>query len=72
MLWAVGVGNLLGRFFCCESNTLLQNKKQHLIRNEIDNTDRFHKLRQIFEYQLKILNEKDFIKALKKLTDDTY
>ncbi len=43
-----------------------------MIRNAIDKADRFHKLRQICEYQLKILNEKDFMKALKKLTDDTY
>ena len=43
-----------------------------MISYKIDKTERFHKLRQICEYQLKILNEKDFMKALKKLTNDTY
>jgi hypothetical protein len=43
-----------------------------MISNKIDKTERFHKLRQICEYQLKILNEKNFMKALKKLTGDTY
>ena len=41
-----------------------------MISNKIDKTERFHKLRQICEYQLKILNEKDFMKALKKLDDN--
>jgi hypothetical protein len=43
-----------------------------MINNNIDKKERFKKLRKICEYQLEILNEKDFIKALKKLTDDTY
>ncbi len=43
-----------------------------MIRNKIDKAERFHKLKKICEYQLKILNEKDFIKALKKLDEETY
>ena len=43
-----------------------------MVNSKVDKTERFHRLRKICEYQLKILNEKDFMKALKKLTDDTY
>jgi len=43
-----------------------------MIRNKIEKLDRFNKLRQITQYQLQILNEKDFMKTLKKLSDDTY
>ena len=43
-----------------------------MINSKIDKADRFSKLRQITKYQLQILNEKDFIKALKKLDDNTY
>ena len=43
-----------------------------MINSKIDKVERFNKLRQISQYQLQILNEKDFMKALKKLTDDTY
>ncbi len=43
-----------------------------MIRSKIDKTERFNKLRQIIEYQLKILNEKDFMKTLKKLSNDTF
>ncbi|PIE86494.1 MAG: DNA-binding protein [Bacteroidia bacterium] len=43
-----------------------------MINRKIDKTERFHKLRQISVYQLKILNEKNFIKALKKLDGTTY
>jgi hypothetical protein len=43
-----------------------------MISSKIDKKDRFAKLNQITKYQLEILNEKDFIKALKKLSNDTY
>jgi hypothetical protein len=43
-----------------------------MINNSIEKTERFNKLKQITKYQLQILNEKDFMKALKKLSDDTY
>ncbi len=43
-----------------------------MINNCIEKTERYNKLKQITKYQLQILNEKDFMKALKKLSDDTY
>ncbi len=43
-----------------------------MISSRIDKKDRFVKLNQITKYQLEILNEKDFMKALKKLSNDTY
>ncbi len=43
-----------------------------MISNKIEKLERFNKLRQITQYQLQILNEKDFMKALKKLSNDTY
>ena len=43
-----------------------------MINSKIEKVDRFYKLRQICQYQLQILNEKDFMKALKKLDDNTY
>jgi len=43
-----------------------------MISSKIEKTERFNKLRQITEYQLQILNEKDFMKALKKLDNNTY
>lgn len=43
-----------------------------MIRNKIEKAERFGRLREISKYQFEILNEKDFMKALKKLTADTY
>ena len=43
-----------------------------MINNKIDSTERFNKLRQIAQYQSKILNEKDFMKALKRQSETTY
>jgi len=43
-----------------------------MISNKIEKIERFNKLRQIIQYQLQILNEKDFIKALKKLSNSIY
>jgi len=43
-----------------------------MISNKIEKSERFNKLRQISQYQLQILNEKDFMKALKKLSNNTY
>ena len=43
-----------------------------LIESNIDKQKRFEKLREISIYQLTILNEKDFMKALKKLNDRIY
>lgn len=43
-----------------------------MIKEKVSKTDRFNKLREIAKYQLSVLNEKDFMKALKKLDDDIY
>lgn len=43
-----------------------------MIKEKISKTDRFIKLREIARYQLTVLNEKDFMKALKKLNDNIY
>jgi len=43
-----------------------------MISNGIDKADRYKRLREISEYQLLIMNEKDFMKALKKLNDKVY
>ena len=43
-----------------------------LIKKGIDKYKRFQELKDVAEYQLKILNNKDALKALKKLSDDTY
>lgn len=43
-----------------------------MITNKIEKIERFNKLRQITQYQLHILNDKDFMKTLKKLSNGTY
>ena len=43
-----------------------------MIKVGIDKQSRFHKLKEIATYQLTILNEKDFMKALKKLNEGIY
>lgn len=50
----------------------LENLNSILIRNQIDKTERYQQLKDIVEVQLKSLDEKDFMKALKKLSDDIY
>ncbi len=43
-----------------------------MIKKGIEKPERFHQLREIAEYQLKILNEKNTLKAIKKLSDNIY
>jgi hypothetical protein len=50
----------------------LENLNSILIRNQIDKTERYRQLRDIVQVQLKSLDEKDFMKALKKVSDDIY
>lgn len=50
----------------------LENLNSVLIRNNIDKSERFQQLREIVQIQLKSLDEKDFIKALKKVSYDIY
>jgi len=50
----------------------LETLNAQMIKENIDKRTRFRKLKEITEYQLAILNEKDFMKALKKLNDNIY
>ncbi|MGM0650688.1 MAG: KilA-N domain-containing protein [Bacteroidota bacterium] len=50
----------------------LENLNSILIRNQIDKVERYKQLRDIVQVQLKSLDEKDFMKALKKVSDDIY
>ncbi len=50
----------------------LENINSVLIRNQIDKGERYRQLRQIAMIQLKSLNDKNFIKTLKKVSNDIY
>lgn len=50
----------------------LESLNAHMIKEKIIKSERFIKLLEIAKYQLAILNEKDFMKALKKLNDSVY
>lgn len=50
----------------------LENINSILIRNKIDKTERFRQLRDIVQIQLKSLDERNFMKALKKVSNDIY
>jgi hypothetical protein len=50
----------------------LESLNSILIRNKIDKTERFGQLKDIATLQKKALDEKDFLKALKKISDDVY
>lgn len=50
----------------------LETLNAEMIKEKISKKDRFMKLKEIAEYQLTVLNEKDFMKALKKLNDRVY
>ena len=50
----------------------LETLNAQMIKEEVNKKNRFLKLREIAKYQLSVLNEKDFMKALKKLNDDVY
>ncbi len=50
----------------------IESLNANLIRKEIDKTERFIQLREMAVYQLEILDNKNALKALKKLADDIY
>jgi hypothetical protein len=50
----------------------LETLNAQMIKENVSKNHRFHKLREIAKYQLSVLNEKDFMKALKKLNDNVY
>ncbi len=50
----------------------LETLNAQMIKEKVSKMDRFIKLREIAKYQLSVLNEKDFMKSLKKLNDKIY
>jgi len=50
----------------------LETINAELIKNKIEKKLRFTELREISQYQLNILNNTDYLKAIKKLSDTTY
>ncbi len=50
----------------------LESLNAEMIKSGIIKESRYLKLKEIATYQLTILNEKDFIKALKKLNEKVY
>ena len=50
----------------------LESLNADMIKNDISKTERYKRLKEIADYQLKIMNEKDFMKALKKTNDGVY
>jgi hypothetical protein len=50
----------------------LESLNSILIRNKIEKAERFRQLKDIATLQKKALDEKDFLKALKKISDDVY
>ena len=47
----------------------LETINAQMIKEKINKKTRFNKLKDIAEYQLSVLNDKDFMKALKRLND---
>jgi hypothetical protein len=50
----------------------IESMNAEMIRKGIPKNERFKQLNEIAEYQLSVLNKKDRLKALKKLSDDIY
>ncbi len=50
----------------------LETLNAQMIKEKVSKNERFFKLREIAKYQISVLNEKDFMKALKKLNDNVY
>ncbi|MCD4696165.1 MAG: KilA-N domain-containing protein [Bacteroidales bacterium] len=50
----------------------LETINAQMIKEKINKNNRFFKLKEIAKYQLSVLNDKDFMKVLKKLNDNVY
>lgn len=50
----------------------LESANAEMIRMDLPRKDRFKKLMEIATYQLESLNKQDFLKSLKRTSDDTY
>jgi len=50
----------------------LESLNAEMIKEQVNKQNRFLKLKEIARYQLSVLNDKDFMKTLKKLNDRVY
>lgn len=50
----------------------IESMNAEMIKNDIDKIIRFKRLSEIAEYQLNILNEKNTLRSVKKISDDIY
>jgi len=50
----------------------LETLNADMIKNNVTKSERYLRLKEIADYQLKIMNEKDFMKALKKMNEGIY
>ena len=50
----------------------LETLNADMIKNNVTKYERYLRLKEIADYQLKIMNEKDFMKALKKMNEGIY
>lgn len=50
----------------------LESANADMIRDTISKEKRFKKLYQIAQYQKEILDKQDFLKSIKKMSDDVY
>ena len=50
----------------------LESMNADMIRKNIGKEERFHKLKAVTKYQIEILNENNYLKALKKKSEKTY
>jgi hypothetical protein len=50
----------------------MESRNAQMIREGLDKRTRFEKLQENARYELKVLNKKDGIRALKKLSNETY
>jgi hypothetical protein len=55
--------------------TLLSNLEAlnaEMIKGQVIKEERFYRLREIAKHQLSVLNDKDFLKTLKKINESVY
>ena len=50
----------------------LETLNAQMIKEKVTKSERFNKLKEIAKYQLSVLNEKDFMKSLKKMNENIY
>ena len=50
----------------------LENINSLLISQQLDKTERFNQLKEIAGHQLQTLDSRDYIKSVKKLSDQTF